>query len=145
MNAHYQFHATVHARPTVSIRDREIELAGVTLSACDLLSNELVIPFEVTFEVVLQRLQQLARLDAEPDGFFVFSGGQHAAEWRLNGHLYDRAGRLLYLELKGSCPAASLDAILGTVGWPQQALLFQLVREAVVLKESEFRRYAQRG
>ena len=60
----------------------------------------------------------------------------------MEGNLFDRNGRLLFADLKGSCPDEKLDRLLSAFGWPGTAVMFQLVREAVFLSEPEFRRYA---
>ncbi len=62
--------------------------------------------------------------------------------WQVEGNLFDRAGRLLFADLKGACPDEQLDQLLAALGWPATPLMFQLVREAVFLAEPEFRRYA---
>ncbi len=62
--------------------------------------------------------------------------------WQLDGLLADRADRLLYVELKGTCPPEALDELLAAIGRPAEGFMFQLVREAVFLDEEEFRRYA---
>ena len=87
----------------------------------------------------------LERMFFEPDGSFVWVGSAAGQAWQLDGLLADRAGRLLYVELKGRCPSDVLDGILATFGRPEHGLMFQLVREAVFLDESEFRRYAAAG
>jgi hypothetical protein len=78
----------------------------------------------------------------EPDGSLVWTSEVERPAWQVDGHLYDRADHLLFVELKGACPADRFDQLLVALDWPQVSLVFQLVREAVVLPESEFRRYA---
>ena len=62
--------------------------------------------------------------------------------WQIDGNLFDRAGRLLFVDLKGSCPDDQLDRLLSAFGWPATPVMFQLVREAVFLDNAEFRRVA---
>jgi hypothetical protein len=62
----------------------------------------------------------------------------------VDGVLYDRAGRLLHVDLKGDCPAAQFDDLLRAWGWPATLVVFQLAREAIFLDEREFRRHAVR-
>ncbi|MFM9066782.1 MAG: hypothetical protein ACKOUR_05540 [Planctomycetota bacterium] len=95
----------------------------------------------------------------EPDGSFVWVGeadqagaGDESSDggfkpsspsrWQVDGNLYDLHGRLLYIELKGHCPPAMFDQLLSACGWPRQAVLFQLLREAIYLSETDFRRWA---
>jgi hypothetical protein len=56
--------------------------------------------------------------------------------------LFDRDGKLLFVDLKGSCPPEQFDRLLGAFGWPAASLMFQLTRQAVFLDEAEFRRFA---
>lgn len=97
--------------------------------------------FDRTFEQVAEALGLLPRMFVEPDGSFVWvSAGERA--WQLDGVLYDGAGRLWYVELKGGCPEAEFDRLLTALGWPKTSVCFQLVREAAWLDEPTFRRYA---
>lgn len=97
--------------------------------------------FDRTFEEVTDALTRLPRMYVEPDGSFVWVASAEPA-WQLDGMLYDGAGRLWYVELKGRCPQEEFDRLLSTFGWPQTPLVIQLVREAVRLEEPAFRRYA---
>jgi hypothetical protein len=78
----------------------------------------------------------------EPDGSFVWVSSQGEPAWQVDGNLYDRNERLLFVDLKGTCPPREFDRLLGALGWPSTALMFQLTREAVFLDEAEFRRHA---
>lgn len=115
--------------------------------------------YACTWEDAATRLEQLPRMIFELDGSFVVSGGHQPAEragaspppsetstrWQVDGHLFDFNGRLHRLELHGECPPAAFDALLRCVGWPAQALLFELVREGITVRECEFRRRAVNG
>jgi hypothetical protein len=97
----------------------------------------------VTFDDVLADLERLPRLFIEPDGSFVWRGKDaDGGEWQVDGNLIDRGDVLAYVELNGCCPGERLDELLRAVGWPGQALAFQLPRRGVVLEEAEFRRQA---
>lgn len=97
--------------------------------------------FGRSFEKVSEALARLPRMFIEPDGAFVWVGGGEPS-WQLDGVLYDGAAGLWYVELKGWCPEARFDELLGTLGWPETAVTVQLVREAISLGEGEFRRHA---
>jgi hypothetical protein len=99
--------------------------------------------FDVDFETVAERLVALPRMFFEPDGSFVWVSDQGAAGWQVDGVLYDRAGRVQYAELKGSCPAERFDQLLAAFGWPATAVLMQWTRQALVVEEAEFRRVAR--
>jgi hypothetical protein len=136
------FNAVVHARP-----EHAHSIAGPTLRGLEVqrleTSGDVVGPgFNRSFEEVGESLEKLERMFFEPDGSFVWVGSAGSQAWQLDGLLADRAGRLLYAELKGRCPPQMLDRILATFGRPKHGLMFQLVREAVFLDESEFRKYA---
>lgn len=104
-------------------------------------------PMAVGFDDALERLAALDRLYAEPDGSFVWAcsrdGGASARRhWQVDGNAYERNGRVLLVDLKGSCPADEFDRLLVAFGWPGQVMMFQLVRAATFLDESTFRRHA---
>ena len=76
----------------------------------------------------------------EPDGSFVWVSSQGEPAWQVDGNLYDHNERLLFVDLKGTCPPREFDRFLAALGWPRTKLMFQLTREAVFLDEAEFRR-----
>lgn len=60
-------------------------------------------PLPVSFEAAEAELATLGRLYFEPDGSFLWVGEQPAA-WQIDGMLYDAAGSLQYVDLRGRCP-----------------------------------------
>jgi hypothetical protein len=60
----------------------------------------------------------------------------------VDGNAFEKAGRVLLVDLKGSCPPGEFDRLLAAFGWPEQAVMMQLVRAAVFLDEPTFRRHA---
>ncbi|REK08249.1 MAG: hypothetical protein DWQ37_20610 [Planctomycetota bacterium] len=140
----YAFQASIHARPEVVSMGDPLALAGQSICP-------LVFPREalattampVSFEEAYDALRQIERLFCEPDGSFVWTSPQPGTHWQLDGNLYDRAGRLLLVDLQGSCPQEAFDRLLEPLGWPQAPLMFQLKREAVFLDEDAFRRLAE--
>ena len=79
---------------------------------------------------------------AEPDGSFVWTSRREGLSWQVDGNAVERNGRVLIVDLRGSCPPAEFDRLLNTLGWPDQRLMFQLIRPAVFLDEPTFRRHA---
>jgi hypothetical protein len=98
--------------------------------------------FQVSFEEAGARLEQLERLFFEPDGSFVWASPRSEEAWQIDGNLFDRDGRLLFVDLKGNCPQQKFDQLLSAFGWPDTPVMFQLAREAVFLDEVEFRKFA---
>jgi hypothetical protein len=76
----------------------------------------------------------------EPDGSFVWTSPPDRPRWQIDGCLFDRGGRVHYVELRGGCPPAELDCLLSSLGWPEAGLMFQLPEQGVWLPEEEFRR-----
>ncbi|MFM7185486.1 MAG: hypothetical protein ACKO4Z_12050 [Planctomycetota bacterium] len=102
---------------------------------------------EVRFDEAIERLGAIEGLFVEPDGSFVWSSPRSriptaSFRWQVDGNAFERAGKVLLVDLKGSCPAAEFDRLLTALGWPSQAVIMQLVRPAVFLDEATFRRHA---
>lgn len=141
-------HANVYAAPEGAVVGPTAELRGLGLPT---FRNESGGPpafletMPTTFEAVQQRLLELPSSDCEPDGFFLISGREGGVFWRLNGHMHEHDGAMHRVELRGECPERTLDAVLRTLGWPDAELVFELVREGVTLRESDFRKWAARS
>jgi len=139
----YSFYVTVHARAAEATAGDEIELAGRKVRPLGIARDALgTTTMDCSFEEARERLGELERLYSEPDGSFVWASSQKDRHWQIDGNLYDRDGRLLFVDLKGTCPAKQFDRLLRAFGWPKTKLMFQLTREAVFLDEAEFRRFA---
>ena len=103
----------------------------------------LTAPMAIPFDEMLSRMATLDRMYAEPDGSFVWTSPRDGLGWQVDGNAFEREGRLLLVDLKGSCPEPDFDRILAACGWPAQAVMMQLVRAAVFLDEPTFRRHAR--
>lgn len=139
----YNFQAVIHALPEPVNLCEAVRLDGLLLaaiSAGQALSQQ---PFAVSFEQAVDTLGTLPRMFIEPDGSFVWVGDT-PKPWQVDGVLYDRDDKLLYVEVKGSCPAQQFDQLLSALGWPATPLLFQLTQAAVFVDDAEFRRWAAR-
>lgn len=141
----YSFHVTVHARPPEVHAGPVIPLAGKQVPTLDIDPASLRVPCACSFEDAAAALSALPRMYCEPDGSFVWVSEQGEPSWQIDGNLYDRDQRLLFVDLKGNCPAHRFDELLRTLGWPETPLVFQFVREAVFVDEAEFRRVAGLG
>lgn len=104
----------------------------------------LAVPLAVSFDEAFDRLARIERMFAEPDGSFVWASPREGLSWQVDGNAFERQGRVLLVDLKGSCPEAAFDRLLAAFGWPDQAMMMQLVRPAVFLAEETFRRHARR-
>lgn len=140
----YTWEARIQARPAEALTGECVELRGVAYRPLVIRPAMLAAAvFPVTFEQAEAALAALPRLFIEPDGSFVWVADDAQRSWQIDGNLYDRNGRLVYVEAKGRCPAEAFDQLLRAVGWPDIPLVFQLIREAVYLDEATFRRYAR--
>jgi hypothetical protein len=141
----YTLEARIQARPAEAWTGAGVELRGAAYRPLVIRPAVLAETlFPVTFEQAEAALAALPRLFIEPDGSFVWVADDAQRSWQIDGNLYDRDGRLVYVEAKGSCPADAFDQLLRAVGWPAVPLMFQLIREAVYLDEATFRHYAGR-
>ena len=102
----------------------------------------LAVPLAISFEDAVDCLSRLERMYAEPDGSFVWVSSREGLSWQVDGNVFDRGGRVVLVDMKGSCPPDDFDRLLACFGWPAEGLLFQLVRPAVFLEEAAFRRHA---
>ncbi len=139
----YRFHIAIHARPDQVAAGPELELDQRRWATLAIEPNLLAQPFPVSFEQAADSLHQLPRMFVEPDGSWVWVSAAPAQPWQVDGSLFDRHERLLYVELKGACPRAAFDRLLCAFGWPETRLIFQLIRQAVFLDEAWFRRFAE--
>jgi hypothetical protein len=138
----YSFNTTIHARPPETTAGPTIELHRRRFATLAIPHEALAHPFNLSFEAAVERLNQLERMFSEPDGSFVWTSPHDGPTWQIDGNLFDRNGRLLFVDLKGGCPPEEFDRLLTAFGWPETPLVFQLVREAVFLDDPEFRRWA---
>lgn len=100
-------------------------------------------PFPLTFEAVFAALEAWPRMFIEPDGAFVWVGEERMpdgslAAWQLDGHLYDRDERLLYVELQGMCPRTAFELIVAASGVAVAEILIEHRRRGTVVSGQEF-------
>jgi len=136
------FHIAIRARPAEVTEAQDVELDRRVFRSLAVPQAALATPFQISFEDAGATLSKLNRMFFEPDGSFVWTSPSGQTAWQVDGNLFDRNGRLLFVDLKGSCPSEQFDLLLSALGWPATPMMFQLVREAVFLDEAEFRRYA---
>ena len=138
----YAFDVTIHSRPP------EIRAVGHHVDAwgdwpvLEVPRAALAMPLPSGFDEAIGRLAALERMYVEPDGSFVWTSPREGLWWQVDGNATERDGRLLLVDLRGSCPPAEFDRLLAALGWPAAGVVFQLVRPAVFLDEDTFRRHA---
>ena len=143
----YRFDVSLHVRPADARPGAAITLAGRSVETLAAPAASQALPFSVTFEEAADKLAALPRMFVEPDGSFVWTGeavdaAGATSRWQVDGNLYDRAGRLLYVDLTGRCPATQFDQLLAALDWPATPIAFLLRREGVWLDEPVFRAWA---
>lgn len=138
----YHFDASIHAQPDPAHFGDEMMLHGHSIRPLDLNRCPLTKPLEVSFEQASEKLNSWPNLLVEPDGSFVWSRRETTTPWQVDGVLYDRADRLLFVELRGCCPETAFDDLMGIFGWPATPLVFQLRQEALVINEADFRQFS---
>lgn len=138
----YAFEITLHARPAGARPGGSYADATGRWPTLAVLQEALAEPLAVEFDAALAALTALGRLYAEPDGSFVWTSPGAGPRWQVDGNAFEKGGRVLLVDLKGSCPAAEFDRLLGAFGWPSQQVVMQLIRAAVFLEEQAFRGHA---
>jgi hypothetical protein len=139
----YHFHASIHARPDDCQPAAPLEAAGQRFATLAISPEWLGrSSLARSFEEASADLARLERMYIEPDGSFVWVSSHKELPWQIDGNLHDHQDRLRLVDVKGSCPPERFDQLLAALGWPGSPLIFQLVRSAVFLDETEFRRWA---
>lgn len=138
----YAFEAVLHRRPDdaapAGVHADDRGSWPILTVPCESLSQ----PLAIGFDEALERLARLPRMFVEPDGSFVWTSPAADRPWQVDGNLFERNGRVLLVDLKGSCPAAEFERLLEAFGWPTEPVMLGLVRAAVFLDEPTFRRHA---
>ncbi len=141
----YAFEIALHGMPVApspAAGDMSFSDAHGTWSSLAVPRDAVAEPMAIGFDDALARLDALPRMFVEPDGAFVWTSPRESDRWQVDGNAFERSGRVLLVDLKGSCPAAAFDALMGSFGWPDQQLAVQLVRAGVFLDLDTFRRHA---
>lgn len=121
-------------RPCGAEAGTRVEIGGrnVQTLRCD--PGETV-PFAISFETASERLAALPGAYVEPDGSFSLRG---ESGWRVVGCLFDRDGAVLYVELRGDCPADALSTIIGLLGETAETSMIQLPELGLWVGAQEF-------
>lgn len=137
------FDISLHARPPDAVPGGSHADAWGVWPVLDVPRASWAAPLAIAFDEALARLGAIERLYAEPDGSFVWTSPREGLAWQVDGNAWERAGRLVLVDLKGSCPEPAFDRLLAACGWPGQPVMMLLVRAAVFLDEPTFRRHGR--
>ncbi len=136
------FHIALHALPSAVTLGPEACHDGINLRLVLVAAHDLQEPLETSFEDAIARLNTLSRMFTEPDGSFTWgSDPREPSSWRLDGCLFDRDGRLMYVELKGACSFAAWRNLIVQLCPSSQPLLIQWIERGVFTNELEFRNW----
>jgi hypothetical protein len=140
----YAFECSLHAPP-----ESDTPVSGETLTDSSgkwptllIAQDQLSTPLPIGFDDVLSQLNIYSRLYAEPDGSFVWTSPQENIRWQVNGNLYERNDNVLFVEIKGSCPASEFNQLLACFLPDEKACVVQLTRPAVFVTAAVFRAHA---
>lgn len=132
------FRVNVYAAPREGLVPQRIVLRDLTIESLRFDSG-LLSEFSQTFDGALDALSRATDALVEPDGSFAVARGRES-QGRLEGSLFERAGRLFYVYLAGECNATLLRDTLACFGWPNERLIFEQMEWGVYLSEKEFER-----
>ena len=132
------FRIVLHARGAHIGQGDTLTIGGDQVHTLTVTPTDLAHPFSISFEVACQRLNALHRMFLELDGSFVWTGQSDGARWQVEGSVLDRTERLLFVERWGSCPPVAFDQLLTALGWPETAVIVQLVEHAIYVEVPEF-------
>jgi hypothetical protein len=100
----------------------------------------------VSFDDAVAALARLPQIFVEPDGSFVWTAPpSSASRWQVDGNLADGGETLYYVEIKGVCPLAVFQELLGCLAPPSARLVVESVAEGVILDADAFRASLENG
>lgn len=138
------FEIVLHRRPAAAVPGSMHVDPWGTWPTLVIPRQALGVPMACDFDAACARLAAIDRLHVEADGSFVWAGPRRsagAAAWQVDGNVSELLGRVLQVDLRGGCPGDAFDRLLGAFGWPAEPMLVQLLRPAVFLDETDFRRH----
>lgn len=141
-DALYAFDATLHRLPDVLLPGPGHTDAWGTWPTLVVEHAHTVVPLAIGFDAAFARLAAIERMFTEPDRSFVWTSPREGLSWQVDGNAFEKDGRVLLVDLKGSCPPEAFDRLLTVFGWPDEPVVLQLVKPAVFLDEATFRRHA---
>lgn len=136
------FEIAIHARPATAAEEIERPIHGRPARILTVGPSEMHLPFPCSFEDLCERFERIPRFFVEPDGSFVWTGTDDGSSWQLEGNLYDRQGRVIWISVKGYCPEIRWREFMAALAEGDDAeFVVQLLRDAVYLSHFEFHRW----
>ena len=135
------FHAALHALPRGEIAESTSVVDRRPVKQLILAAESLDQSLPVSFEDAFEQLASLPRMFIEPDGSFVWVSDTTDVKWQLDGMMFDRGGRLQYVEMRGTCTPEAFDRFADIFRIGETQFAIQLMQQAIFLSEDEFRRY----
>lgn len=133
------FRIVIKALPDAAVAVQNTTVAGVATGSLTVPAEFQATPLGVSFERAAEMLETFPRMHVEPDGSFVWvSSTDEKTGWQVDGNLYDRAGSLVSIDLKGTCHRTQFAQLLDVFRAEGRELMIELVREAVFLRETDF-------
>lgn len=134
-SSRWTLHVALHPRPGEARRAGVWPVAGLAspVARWEIEPGPLP-PLPTTFADASARLEGLAEIHLEPDGFFVWGAGAGRDRWQIGGNLYDSGPQLAYVDckLEGPCPAARWLEFVAAIGGGA-TLMAQAMHEGVML------------
>lgn len=136
------FHFHLHASPgSTSLSDNgfqslpSIQFNGHDVAAWNIAHIEQY-SMLVSFEEVEQSMSKLPRMFFEMDGSFVWRG-QYGIEqeqnWQIDGMVYDVAGRVSRVELKGDCQLEQFQELIDRLQ-PADSMVAYLIDQSCFVR-----------
>lgn len=132
------WHLGIHHLASQPIAERDIERNGVALRALTLEPWQQSHEFRVTFDEVLATLTQWPGCYVEGDGSMVWRPFKGPNGPFLEANLFDGEVCLRHMELKGRAYREQFQQLFRLLGWPQDELVVQLVKEGLFVRASDF-------
>ncbi|MCA9142460.1 MAG: hypothetical protein H6821_05735 [Planctomycetaceae bacterium] len=133
------FHIVIRALPNTELSTRTVTLADIEVNTLQVPATLQATPLGVSFEEAAAMLERLPRMFLEPDGSFVWvSSAEDAEAWQVDGNLYDRAGSLVAIDLKGRCGKLQFVELFDLFRVSGTELMIELVHDAVFVREHDF-------
>ncbi len=101
-------------------------------------------PLRISFEAIADQLSAWPGMYFEMDGSFVWVSTERsedgAARWQLDGMIYDRAGTVQYVELKGRCDRNAWTKLVSVLNPDDTPIVVHLIQSSAWVLESDFRK-----